>query len=89
MDALVKDSVFGSTRAHLYTVEWQKRGLPHAHILIWPEERLRPDNIDQIISAKLPDPVTDPILDEIVTTNMIHGPCDALDPSSVCLSHSA
>lgn len=29
--------------------EWQKRGLPHAHILIWLVERIQPDQIDDII----------------------------------------
>ncbi|KAK1607701.1 hypothetical protein QYE76_031374 [Lolium multiflorum] len=28
-------TTFGKTRAVLYTVEFQKRGLPHAHILVW------------------------------------------------------
>lgn len=31
------------------TTEWQKRGLPHAHILIWLVERIQPDQIDDII----------------------------------------
>ena len=29
-----KAQVFGEVRCFMYTVEWQKRGLPHAHILI-------------------------------------------------------
>ena len=35
MDFMVKHEVFGSVRCWMYSVEWQKRGLPHAHILIW------------------------------------------------------
>ena len=31
MDALTKGHVFGQTRCWMYSVEWQKRGLPHAH----------------------------------------------------------
>ena len=31
----VKLKVFGSVQCWMYSVEWQKRGLPHAHILIW------------------------------------------------------
>jgi len=37
-----------------YTVEFQKRGLPHAHILLWldGEKKLRnPTDIDGVISA--------------------------------------
>ena len=32
---IVKLEVFGSVRCWMYSVEGQKRGLPHAHILIW------------------------------------------------------
>lgn len=35
MDFIVKHRVFGETRCWMYSVEWQKHGLPHAHILIW------------------------------------------------------
>ena len=31
IDFIVKHSVFGETRYRLYSVEWQKRELPHAH----------------------------------------------------------
>lgn len=32
---ITKLHVFGPTRCCLYSVDWQKRGLPHAHILVW------------------------------------------------------
>lgn len=35
IDIIVKNNVFGSVRCWMYSIEWQKRGLPHAHILIW------------------------------------------------------
>ncbi|CAE1267097.1 unnamed protein product [Acanthosepion pharaonis] len=35
MDLILKEQVFGRVKCHMYTVEWQKRGLPHAHILLW------------------------------------------------------
>ena len=40
--------IFGGVRAWLYSIEFQKRGLPHAHILVWltPENKIRPDDID-------------------------------------------
>ena len=37
-DQLIKDitvgGLFGQTVAHMHVIEWQNRGLPHAHILI-------------------------------------------------------
>ncbi|GFR31324.1 helitron_like_N domain-containing protein [Trichonephila clavata] len=70
----------------MYSVEWQKRGLPHAHILVWLIDKIRPEKIDSIISAEIPDPSTDQLLFDIVTTNMIHGPCGNLNYSSPCMA---
>ncbi|XP_011213487.3 uncharacterized protein LOC105233194 [Bactrocera dorsalis] len=80
-------SVFGETRCWLYSVEWQKRGLPHAHILIWLVDKVRPEEIDHIISAEIPDPNVDQELFDIVTTNMIHGPCGTLNIMSLCVDN--
>src|ERR1043165_9341430 len=55
MDLIVKHHVFGETRCWMYSIEWQNRGLPHAHILIWLIEKVTPDQIHQIISAEIPD----------------------------------
>ncbi|GBP75982.1 hypothetical protein EVAR_32233_1 [Eumeta japonica] len=85
MDFIVKQHVFGETRCWMYSVEWQKRGLPHAHILIWLVETIKSNEIDDVISAEIPDNDEDPLLYEIVTKNMIHGPCGILNPSSRCM----
>ncbi|XP_072400392.1 uncharacterized protein [Diabrotica undecimpunctata] len=65
----------------------QKRGLPHAHILVWLIDKIRPEEIDSIISAEIPDPSADQVLFDIVTANMIHGPCGTLHRSSPCMAH--
>lgn len=86
MDLIVKHDIFGPTRCFMYTIEWQKRGLPHAHILIWLRNRIRPDQLDDIISAELPDPEEDPILFNIVSKHMVHGPCGHINPNSPCMN---
>ena len=48
---IVKLKVFGSVRCWMYSVEWQKRGLPHAHILIWLHNKITSNEIDDVISA--------------------------------------
>ncbi|KIH47497.1 hypothetical protein ANCDUO_22443 [Ancylostoma duodenale] len=85
MDVITKSHVYGKTRCWLYSAEWQKRGLPHAHILIWLKGKIRPSQIDNIISAELPNPEQDPELFEIVAKNMIHGPCGPLNTNSPCM----
>ena len=71
--------MFGQVKAITYTIEWQKRGLPHVHLLVWVEDKLRLDEVDKAIRAELPDPTEDPELFKIVTTCMVHGPCGTDD----------
>ncbi|GJY15532.1 helicase [Tanacetum coccineum] len=59
-------------------LEFQKRGLPHAHILLWLEEDCKcktAAQIDDIISAELPSLTNDPYGYKVVTEYMLHGPC--------------
>ncbi|GFS81353.1 helitron_like_N domain-containing protein [Trichonephila clavipes] len=84
---IIHHSVFGETCCWLYSVERQKRGLLHAHILIWLIDKVRPEEIEKIISAEIPDPNVDQELFAFVTTNMIHGPCDTLNMMSSCMDN--
>ena len=85
MKVLIEGEVFGSVKFWLYSVEWQKRGLPHAHILIWLTNGLKPSQLDDIISAEIPDPVVDKKLHDIVMRNMVHGSCGPLNWQSPCM----
>ncbi|XP_076052787.1 uncharacterized protein LOC143032201 [Oratosquilla oratoria] len=84
MGDLVHKKAFGAVKAHLYSVEWQKRGLPHAHILLWMAVRVTADTVAQIIRAEIPDKEKEPRLYETVTRCMIHGPCKGYDESQIC-----
>ncbi|CAN1777373.1 ATP-dependent DNA helicase PIF1 [Linum perenne] len=60
------------------TFTFQKRGLPHAHMLLFlaPEDKLYgTSQIDSVISAEIPDPLIDPLCYEAVQKFMLHGPC--------------
>ena len=64
----------------MYTIEFQKRGLPHAQILLWLSDSNKLENakhIDEVISAELPHPDLYPKLSKVVKTYMIHGLCGA------------
>ncbi|XP_039282843.1 uncharacterized protein LOC120351029 isoform X2 [Nilaparvata lugens] len=85
MDFIVKLEVFGSVRCWMYSVEWQKRGLPHAHILIWLYNKITSDEIDDVICAEIPRADSDKDLHAVIIKNMIHGPCGTLNPNSPCM----
>ena len=89
---LKEQAAFGRCVGLVYTIEYQKRGLPHAHILLFlePEARDRfrdPAYVDQMIWAELPTPALDPTgrLSDTIKKTMVHGPCGALNPHAPCM----
>ena len=74
--------------AYMYTIEFQKQGLPHMHMLIFLAhlfKLLTPNDINSAISVKWPDPVTQPQLFDTVRKCMVHGPCGAMNWSAPCM----
>lgn len=74
--------------AVVYTIEFQKRGLPHVHLILWLDRSspLTAEEVDIFISAQLPNPSNDPIGYEAVSKFMIHGPCSAANKSCPCMT---
>ncbi|GKD19304.1 helicase, partial [Tanacetum coccineum] len=78
LDDLTKNQIFGDCCAVVYVIEFQQQGLPHAHILLWLEECYKCmtlDEINDIISAKLPYPAEYPDGCKLVSKYMLHGSC--------------
>ena len=86
MKLITEHGYYGRRVAHMYVIEFQKRGLPHIHLLLILDQqhRILPHEVDEIVSAEVP-PVSQPVRREKVTTKMVHGPCGAHNPNARCM----
>lgn len=72
---IISGKVFGYVISWFWVVEFQKRGLPHIHMMFTldPKPKLsNPEDIDKIISAEIPE--DDSELKELVFKHMLDGP---------------
>ncbi|XP_071713076.1 uncharacterized protein [Rutidosis leptorrhynchoides] len=88
MTGIMKTHIFGTTEAGIHIIEFQKRGLPHVHMLIWLTRDCKcksPSDIDDIISAEIPSQINDPEGYKCVTEYMLHGPCGPQNMDAPCM----
>ncbi|KAG1444082.1 hypothetical protein G6F57_017903 [Rhizopus arrhizus] len=85
---LRKRKSFGNYKGLIRTIEYQKRGLPHCHLLLFLEGDdsvfRNPEKIDEVICAELQSD-DDPELLELVSGQMMHGPCGNINPKCPCM----
>ena len=86
MVAFLKHDFCGERRYIIRVIEYQRRGLPHAHIAIaLVSPPLTPEAVDAYISCELP---TSEPLRSLVLQHMIHGcnhSCHPNDPQQECV----
>ena len=73
LKVLTKDHYLGRAVGWTFVIEFQKRGLPHAHILLivrGEDKPMTPQMIDELVSAEIPDPITQASLYRLVETHM-------------------
>jgi hypothetical protein len=83
-----KKHILGRTITGIYVIEFQKCGLPHAHIFIFFVEDYKPhtvEDVNRMISAELPNPETNKLAHETVVRCMMHGLCGAAFPNAPCM----
>ncbi|XP_048441363.1 uncharacterized protein LOC125477912 [Pyrus x bretschneideri] len=89
---VIKKGVLGKVLAYVYVIEFQKRGLPHVHMLLMLEENDKlnsPDDYDQVVRAEIPNPNEEPELYGAVLRHMIHGPCGIHNSRSPCMKRGS
>nr|XP_049464898.1 uncharacterized protein LOC125907323 [Anopheles coluzzii] len=79
--------VLGLEIARIHVIEFQKRGLPHAHCLIILGDTDKPRSAadyDRLVLAEIPDQANEE-LNETVSKCMMHGPCGRSNPQAPCM----
>ncbi|KAK6026601.1 hypothetical protein OSTOST_07420 [Ostertagia ostertagi] len=89
---LFKKHVLGEVEAYVYVIEFQKRGLPHCHMLLIMKDDWRvrtAEEVDKSVCAEIPNREAEPELYAAVTSYMIHRKCGAVDPRSPCMQNGS
>ena len=84
---ICKNSTLGKVMGRIHVIEFQKRCLPYAHLLVnlANDDKFRTaEDLDCIISAEIPDTTTHPRLHAIVKRTMMHGTCGIVNPNCSC-----
>lgn len=87
-DQLFKKAIFGKVPSNVHVIEFQKRGFPHAHMLIILKSDFKitsPDQFDKFVRAELPDEKQHPTLYNLVLKHMMRGPCEQPDMKNPCM----
>jgi hypothetical protein len=70
----IKDGVLGNVIVKIWVIEFQKRGLPHAHILDEVSKLRTTKDYDLTVSAEIPDLICHLKVYETFISCMVHGP---------------
>jgi hypothetical protein len=87
-DLLIKKAYFGQVAGYVHVTEFQKRGLPHEHILLimnLDNKLTSPDAYDKVICAEIPEKDKYHVLHNLVIKHMLHGPCGVLNKKCPCM----
>ena len=90
LDKIRHKEVFGPWLGWVWTIEYQKRGLPHLHLLVFlktDHQFLTAGNIDRFMSAEIPteDNAIGQELCAIIQTTMVHTHCAGGNGQALCM----
>ena len=90
LDQIRHKEVFGPWLGWIWPIEYQKRGLPHLHLLVFlktDHQFLTAANIDRFISAEIPteNDVQGQELRAIIQSTMVHTHCAGGNSQALCM----
>lgn len=74
-DDVINKEVLGNVKIYMYVTGFQKRGLPHVHMLLVLENNDKlyaPEEYDSVVRAEIPKLECERKLHEAVVKHMIH-----------------
>ncbi|KAF4527518.1 hypothetical protein B566_EDAN015618 [Ephemera danica] len=77
-DLILQGKVFGPVICIVASIEFQKRGGAHAHMMLFgrSDNRVKtPEHVDAYVRATIPDETEDPELHALVKAHMLHNNC--------------
>ena len=89
-DDIVVKGILRRVIAYVHVFEFQKKGLPHAHMLIILDEDDKLQNLedfDWVVKAEIPRKEEHSELYKVVLKHMIHGPSKVQNPKLPCLKN--
>lgn len=84
----LQKGVLGVEVGRKYDIEFQKRGLSHAHLLLIlgdNDKPRTPEDCDKFVSAEIPDPANEQLYQTVMEC-MMYGPCGENSPQSPCMT---
>ncbi|XP_022872070.1 uncharacterized protein LOC111391153 [Olea europaea var. sylvestris] len=89
---LYKRNIFGPIIAHIYVIEFQKRGLSHAHLLLifnCGHKISSTKQVHKIVSCEIPDKNIHHYLHSVIVKRNMHGPCGNLNPKNIYMEKNS
>ena len=86
---LFKKQIFGSIVSYVYVIEFQKRGLPHAHLLNILKTNTKlfaPQSLDETVCVELPNGIKSENLYVAVIKHMMRDPFGELNLNNICMN---
>ena len=82
----IKKGIFGPIKSNIACVEFQKRGLPHAHLLVILEKTPSITQYNKFVTAQIPpNSCRTTYLYQYIKKHMTHKKCGIHGPGITCL----